>query len=106
MREELSDLCGSTEYIINRVKESPAGTAWAIGTEINLVNRLKKEHPDKTIFFLSPTVCLCSTMYRIDPQHLCWALENLVEGNVVNQIVVSEEEKKWAKIALERMLAL
>ena len=103
---ELSDLCGSTEYIINRVKESPAGTAWAIGTEINLVNRLKKEHPDKTIFFLSPTVCLCSTMYRIDPQHLCWALENLVEGNVVNQIVVSEEEKKWAKIALERMLAL
>ena len=67
---------------------------------------LAKRSGLKTIFFLSPTVCLCSTMYRIDPQHLCWALENLVEGNVVNQIVVSEEEKKWAKIALERMLAL
>ena len=106
MREELSDLCGSTEYIISRVKESPAGTMWAIGTEINLVNRLRKEQPDKTIFFLSPTVCLCSTMYRIDPQHLCWALENLVEGTVVNQIVVPEEEKRWARVALERMLAL
>jgi len=103
---ELSDLCGSTEYIINTVKASPAGTSWAIGTEINLVNRLRKEQPDKTIFFLSPTVCLCSTMYRIDPQHLCWTLENLVHGNVVNQIIVPEEEKRWAKVALERMLAL
>lgn len=103
---ELSDLCGSTEYIINTVKAAPSGTAWAIGTEINLVNRLRKEQPDKTIFFLSPTVCLCSTMYRIDPQHLCWSLENLVNGNVVNQIIVPQEEKKWAKIALERMLSL
>ena len=103
---ELSDLCGSTEYIINSVRKAPAGTVWAIGTEINLVNRLKKEHPDKTIFFLSPTVCLCSTMYRIDPQHLCWVLENLVEGKVVNQIIVSAEEKQWARIALERMLSL
>lgn len=102
----LSDLCGSTEYIIKTVKAAPPGTTWAIGTEINLVNRLKKEEPDKTIFFLSPTVCLCSTMYRIDPQHLCWILENLVDGNVVNQIVVSGEEKHWAKIALERMLQL
>lgn len=101
-----SDLCGSTEYIINTVKSAPQGTAWAIGTEINLVNRLRKEEPDKTIFFLSPTVCLCSTMYRIDPQHLCWILENLVNGNVVNQIIVPEEEKRWARIALERMLAL
>jgi len=103
---ELSDLCGSTEYIINTVKAAPSGTTWAIGTEINLVNRLRKEQPDKTIFFLSTTVCLCSTMYRIDPQHLCWILENLVQGSVVNQIIVPEEEKKWAKIALERMLAL
>lgn len=103
---ELSDMCGSTEYIINTVKSAPSGTTWAIGTEINLVNRLRKEQPDKTIFFLSTTVCLCSTMYRIDPQHLCWALENLVNGNVVNQIIVPEEEKKWAKVALERMLAL
>lgn len=102
----LADLCGSTEYIINTVKKAPAGTVWAIGTEINLVNRLKKEEPEKTIFFLSPTVCLCSTMYRIDPQHLCWALENLMEGRVVNQIIVPEEEKRWARIALERMLTL
>ena len=102
----ISDLCGSTEYIIKTVKAAAPGTTWAIGTEINLVNRLKKEEPDKTIFFLSPTVCLCSTMYRIDPQHLCRVLENLVEGNVVNQVIVPDEEKKWAKIALERMLAL
>lgn len=102
----LSDLCGSTEYIIKTVEGAPSGTVWAIGTEINLVNRLKKEQPDKTIFFLSPTVCLCSTMYRIDPQHLCWVLENLVDGRVVNQIVVPEEEKRWARIALERMLSL
>ena len=102
----LSDLCGSTEYIINTVKSAPSGTVWAIGTEINLVNRLKKEQPDKTIFFLSPTVCMCSTMYRIDPQHLCWVLENLADGKVVNQIVVPSEEKHWARIALERMLSL
>ncbi len=102
----LSDLCGSTEYIIKTVREAPAGTVWAVGTEINLVNRLKKEHPDKTIFFLSPTVCLCSTMYRIDPQHLCWVLENLTEGRVVNQILVAEDVKQWARIALERMLSL
>lgn len=102
----LSDLCGSTEYIINTVKKAPPDTIWAVGTEINLVNRLKKEQPDKTIFFLSPTVCLCSTMYRIDPQHLCWALENLVEGMIVNQITVPEDEKEWARIALERMLSL
>lgn len=103
---ELSDLCGSTEFIINTVKSAPSGSSWAIGTEINLVNRLRREQPDKTIFFLSPTVCLCSTMYRIDPQHLCWTLENLVQGRVVNQVIVPEEEKKWAKTALERMLSL
>ncbi|MBI5193978.1 MAG: quinolinate synthase NadA [Nitrospirae bacterium] len=102
----MSDLCGSTEYIIKTIKAAPSGTVWAIGTEINLVNRLKKEEPDKTIFFLSPTVCLCSTMYRIDPQHLCWVLENLIEGNIVNQVIVSDEEKRWAKVALERMLGI
>jgi len=102
----LSDLCGSTEYIIKTVREAPSGTVWAVGTEINLVNRLKRDHPDKTIFFLSPTVCLCSTMYRIDPQHLCWVLENLTEGRVVNQIIVAEDVKQWARLALERMLSL
>jgi len=102
----ISDLCGSTEYIIKTIKAAPPDTVWAVGTEINLVNRLRKEQPDKTIFFLSPTVCLCSTMYRIDPQHLCWVLENLVAGKVVNQVIVPDEEKRWAKIALERMLTL
>jgi len=101
-----ADFCGSTEYIIHTVKKAPAGTVWAIGTEINLVNRLKKEEPHKTIFFLSPTVCLCSTMYRIDPQHLCWALENIMEGYIVNRITVPEVEKRWSRIALERMLTL
>jgi len=102
----MADYCGSTEYIINTVRKAPPGTVWAIGTEINLVNRLKKELPDKTIFFLSPTVCLCSTMYRIDPPHLCWALENLAGGVVVNQIKVPEEIKRWALIALNRMFTI
>lgn len=103
---DLADDCGSTEYIIRRVSEAPAGTTWAIGTEINLVNRLKHRFPDKTIFFLSPQVCLCSTMYRIDPPHLCWALENLVEGRVVNRIQVPEPVRTWARVALDRMLHL
>lgn len=102
----LSDHCGSTEYIIKTVSGAPSGTTWAIGTEINLVNRLKKELTDKTIYFLSPTVCLCSTMYRIDPSHLCWVLENLAGGAIVNQIVVSEEDRKWAVVALERMFSI
>jgi len=102
----LADDSGSTEHIIRTVAAAPAGTVWAVGTELNLVNRLKKDHPDKTIFFLSPTVCRCSTMYRIDPPHLCWALENLAEGKIVNPIVVPEEEKDLARLALERMLSL
>jgi quinolinate synthase len=102
----LSDSCGSTEHIINTVTASPSGSVWAVGTELNLVNRLKQNLPDKKIFFLSPTVCRCSTMYRIDPPHLCWAMENLAEGRVVNQIIVPEEEKGLARLALERMLSL
>ncbi|RMH04438.1 MAG: quinolinate synthase NadA [Nitrospirae bacterium] len=101
-----ADLVGSTEFIINTVSRAPAGTCWAVGTELNLVNRLKNEHPDKQIFFLSPMVCRCATMFRIDAAHLCWSLENLVQGTVVNQISVPADDKQWARVALERMMAL
>jgi quinolinate synthase len=101
-----ADLVGSTEFIIRTVSQAPAGSAWAVGTELNLVNRLKREQPDKRVFFLSSTVCQCATMYRIDAPHLCWAMENLVEGQVVNQIVVPADDKAWAKIALDRMMAV
>ncbi|MGZ3716416.1 MAG: quinolinate synthase NadA [Ktedonobacterales bacterium] len=100
-----ADLNGSTEYIIKVVEESPAGTIWAIGTEVNLVKRLAQEHPDKTIFCLDPIVCPCSTMYRIHPAYLAWVLEELVEGRVVNQVSVDGETAEWAKVALDRMLA-
>ena len=100
-----ADLAGSTEYIVKVIEESPAGTIWAVGTEVNLVKRLAKEHPDKTIFCLDPVVCPCSTMYRIHPAYLAWALESLVEGNVINQVMVDAETARWAKVALERMLA-
>ena len=100
-----ADLNGSTEFIVKAVAEAPAGTIWAIGTEINLVNRLAKEHPDQTIFCLDPVVCPCSTMYRIHPAYIAWVLEALVEGRVVNQVRVDNETAKWAKVALERMLA-
>ena len=103
---ELADLAGSTEYIIKVVTESPSGSTWAVGTEINLVNRLQKEQPDKTIFCLDPVICPCSTMYRIHPAYVAWALDNLVEGNVVNQIIVDEEVAKWARVALDRMLVV
>ncbi len=102
---EAADLNGSTEYIVKVVEESPAGTIWAIGTEVNLVKRLAREHPDKTIFCLDPIVCPCSTMYRIHPAYLAWVLEELAEGRVVNQVTVDEETATWAKVALERMLA-
>jgi quinolinate synthase len=101
-----ADLVGSTEFIIKTVSAAPAGSAWAVGTELNLVNRLKREQQDKRVFFLSSTVCQCATMFRIDAPHLCWAMENLAEGHVVNQIVVPEDEKAWAKIALDRMMAV
>lgn len=100
-----ADHVGSTEFIIQTVSKAPAGTAWVVGTELNLVNRLKAEQTDKKVFFLSPMVCRCSTMYRIDGPHMCWAMENLVKGHVVNQISVPDDEKILAKIALERMMA-
>ena len=101
-----ADLVGSTEYIIRTVSAAPAGTAWAVGTELNLVNRLKRDQADKRVFFLSSTVCQCATMYRIDAPHLCWAMENLADGHVVNHIVVPADDKYWAKMALDRMMAL
>ena len=85
---------------------APAGSAWAIGTELNLVKRLALAHPDKTIVFLDRTVCFCATMNRIDLPHLVWALENLVQGRVVNAISVDADVAHWARIALDRMLAL
>jgi quinolinate synthase len=101
-----SDYVGSTEYILKTVREAPAGTRWLVGTELNLVNRLAEEMKPqgKTVQFMSHVVCECSTMARIDPQHLAWTLENLAEGNVVNQIKVPENEAKLAILALQRML--
>ena len=101
-----ADLVGSTEFIIKTVREAPSGTAFAIGTELNLVNRLAKEHPDKPITYLDKTVCFCSTMNRIDLPHLVWALESLVDGSVVNEIAVDPDTREWARVALDRMLAL
>src|ERR1041384_4129525 len=103
---EISDLNGSTSYIINTVREAPPGSKWAIGTEVNLVNRLAIEFPDKEIHLLAPDLCMCATMYRIAPQNLAWAMENLLDGNVVNEIVVGDETKHFARIALERMIQL
>ncbi|RYU09583.1 quinolinate synthase NadA [Nocardioides iriomotensis] len=101
-----ADLVGSTEFIIKTIEAAPAGSSWAIGTELNLVQRLADAHPDKNIVFLDRTVCYCSTMNRIDLPHLVWALENLVAGTVVNQIQVDPETEKWALVALQRMLDL
>ena len=102
-----SDFVGSTEYILKTVKAAAPGTKWLVGTELNLVNRLAEEvkHEGKTVQFMAPTVCMCSTMQRIDPQHLAWTLENLVEGNVVNRISVPAHEAGPAKLAMDRMLA-
>lgn len=99
-----SDYNGSTEYIIKTIEAAEPGTAWAVGTEINLVSRLAKEHPDKTVVCLDPQICPCSTMYRIHPSFLCWVLERLVDGEVVNQVIVPEETAHWARVALKRML--
>jgi quinolinate synthase len=101
-----ADLVGSTEYIIKTIDAAPAGSAWAVGTELNLVQRLAQRHPDKQIVFLDKTVCFCSTMNRIDLPHLVWALESLVEGRVVNRIEVDVDTEHWAKVALQRMLDL
>lgn len=101
-----ADELGSTEKIRKFVRAQPAGATIAIGTEIHLVNRLAKENPDKTVITLDDSGCLCTTMFRISPQHLAWALENLVDGNVVNQIKVAPDVKRWAKVALDRMLEI
>ncbi len=101
-----ADEVGSTELIVKTVRESPPGTEWAIGTEIHLVNRLKEQYPDRGVYFLSPTVCMCATMYRIDLPHLAWVLDNLVGGHVVNQISVDHDTAEWARVALDRMLAV
>jgi quinolinate synthase len=101
-----ADLVGSTEFIIQTIEAAPAGSSWAIGTELNLVKRLAAAHPDKHISFLDKTVCYCSTMNRIDLPHLVWALESLVEGTVVNRIEVDPETERQAKVALQRMLDL
>ena len=101
-----ADLVGSTEFIIKTLEAAPAGSAWAVGTELNLVRRLAGEHPDKTVVFLDKAVCFCSTMNRIDLPHLVWTLESLVEGHVVNQISVEPRTAEHARAALDRMLAL
>ncbi len=103
---QAADRWGSTEVIIKAVTEAPAGSVWAVGTEINLVNRLAKANPDKTVFCLDPVVCPCSTMYRIHPAYLAWVLEGLLQGHVVNEIKVDAETRRWSLVALERMLAL
>jgi quinolinate synthase len=101
-----SDLNGSTSYIIKTVENAEPGMKWAIGTEVNLVSRLAKRCPDKEIHLLAPDLCMCATMYRISPQSLCWTLENLVEGVVVNEIEVKGNTKTESLIALERMISM
>jgi len=101
-----ADLAGSTSYILKQVEAAPPGTKWAIGTELHLVKRLEQNHPEQTIRFLSPVVCMCATMYRIDLAHLCWSLEHLERGKPVNVIRVDDETARWSVAALERMLAV
>ena len=101
-----ADVVGSTEFIIRTIEGAPSGSAWAIGTEFNLVSRLAKAHPDKNIVYLDKTLCYCSTMNRIDLPHLVWVMESLVAGHVVNQIKVDPRVKQFSQLALERMLAL
>jgi quinolinate synthase len=103
---QAADEIGSTEGIIKAIKESPAGSQWAVGTEIHLVNRLSKELPDRKVMSLDSSVCVCTTMFRITPTHLLWVLENLVAGNVVNRISVDDRTRGYARVALDRMLSL
>jgi quinolinate synthase len=104
---QAADDSGSTEYIIKTVKQSPAGSIWAVGTEIHLVNRLAREvSPSRTVVSLDQFGCLCSTMFRVSPNHLLWVLEGLVDGEIHNRIVVPEEQKHWTKVALDRMLSI
>jgi quinolinate synthase len=103
-----ADDIGSTDKLIKIIREAPAGTSFAVGTEIHLVNRMGQEVASerKRVITLDDSGCLCTTMFRISPQHLCWALENLVDGNVVNQIKVKDDVKHWARVALGRMLEI
>ena len=101
-----ADQVGSTEGIIKAIADSPAGSQWAVGTEIHLVNRLAKEMADRKVISLDPHVCVCTTMFRITPQHLLWALENLAAGQVVNRISVDERTRHFARVSLDRMLSL
>ncbi len=103
---QAADDAGSTEKIIRAVSEAPPGSTWAVGTEINLVSRLARENPDKTVFCLDPVVCPCSTMYRIHPAYIAWVLEGLISGHVINEIRVDAKTRQWSLVALERMLAL
>jgi quinolinate synthase len=101
-----ADLVGSTSFILGQVEQAAAGTKWAIGTELHLVRRLEQRHPEQTIRFLSPVICMCATMYRIDLAHLCWSLEHLETGRPVNVVRVEDETAAFARVALERMLAV
>ncbi len=103
---QAADLAGSTEFILKTVTNAAAGSTWAIGTEINLVSRLATENPGKTIFCLDPQICPCSTMYRIHPSFLLWILENLAEGTVLNEIIVPDKTRQFARLALERMIQI
>ena len=103
---QAADADGSTEFIARTVAEAPAGSRWAVGTGINLVSRLARENPDKLVFCLDPVVCPCSTMYRIHPAYLCWVLDRLLEGRIVNRVTVDEETARYARVALDRMLAV
>ncbi|HEY2152035.1 MAG TPA: quinolinate synthase [Vicinamibacterales bacterium] len=104
---QAADDSGSTEYIIKTISESPAGSTWAVGTELHLVNRLARQlEPDRTVLSLDPFGCLCSTMFRVSPNHLLWVLEGLVAGEVHNRIVVPDHQKHWTRVALDRMLSI
>jgi quinolinate synthase len=104
---QAADDSGSTEYIIKTVTESPVGSTWAVGTEIHLVNRLASQvQPDRTVLSLDQFGCLCSTMFRVSPNHLLWVLEGLIDGEVHNRIVVPDAQKHWTKVALDRMLSI
>lgn len=101
-----ADVVGSTSFIIKQIEAAPPGSQWAVGTEVHLVSRLAREHPEQKIIVLSDCQCLCTTMFRIDLPHLCWALENLVQGKVVNEIRVDPQTRKWAVLSLDRMLQI
>jgi quinolinate synthase len=105
---EKAQYTGSTEYILRTIGEAKSGTRWLVGTELNMVNRLANEMRPRgvEVHFMSPTVCMCSTMFRTDPQHLAWILENLVDGHIINRIVVPDEDARPAKLSLDRMLSV